>query len=73
MRGDKIKGQAPIKLNEWNRKRGNDRNVIPFHNYKIWRTALLHFLVIRWLCNYDMDAVSDIAFITYHNYSKIIS
>ena len=36
MRGDKIKGQAPIKLNEWNRKRGNDRNVIPFHNYKIY-------------------------------------
>lgn len=37
------------------------------------RTALLHFLVIRWLCNYDMDSVSDIAFTTYHNYSKIIS
>ena len=36
MCGDKIKGQAPIKLNEWNRKRGNDRNVIPFHNYKIY-------------------------------------
>lgn len=36
MRGDKIKGQAPIKLNEWNRKKGNDRNVIPFHNYKIY-------------------------------------
>ena len=36
MRGDKIKGQVPIKLNEWNRKRGNDRNVIPFHNYKIY-------------------------------------
>ena len=30
-------------------------------------------LVIRWLCNYDMDSVSDIAFTTYHNYSKIIS
>lgn len=30
MRGDKIKGQAPIKLNEWNHKRGNDRNAIPF-------------------------------------------
>lgn len=28
------KGQAPIKLNEWNRKRGNDRNVIPFHNIR---------------------------------------
>ncbi|WP_182388423.1 hypothetical protein [Dorea formicigenerans] len=37
------------------------------------RIALLHFLVIRWLCNYDMDSVSDIAFTTYHNYSKIIS
>lgn len=34
MRGDKIKGQAPIKLNEWNRKRGNDRNVIPSHNIR---------------------------------------
>ncbi len=48
MRGDKIKGQAPIKLNEWNRKRGNDRNVIPFHNYKIYflsySSALLDIL-----------------------------
>lgn len=51
MRGDKIKGQVPIKLNEWNRwnrKRGNDRNVIPFHNYKIYflsySSALLDIL-----------------------------
>lgn len=34
MYGDKIKGQAPIKLNEWNHKRGNDRNAIPFHNIR---------------------------------------
>lgn len=34
MYGDKIKGQAPIKLNEWNHKRGNDRNVIPFYNIR---------------------------------------
>ena len=33
---DKIKGQAPIKLNEWNLRRGNDRNAIPFYNYKIY-------------------------------------
>lgn len=45
MRGDKIKGQAPIKLNEWNRKRGNDRNVIPFHNYKIY---FFHIAVLCW-------------------------
>ena len=48
MRGDKIKGQVPIKLNEWKRKRGNDRNVIPFHNYKIYflsySSALLDIL-----------------------------
>lgn len=48
MRGDKIKGQVPIKLNEWNRKRGNDRNVIPFYNYKIYflsySSALLDIL-----------------------------
>ena len=37
MYGDKIKGQAPIKLNEWNHKRGNDRNAIPFHNIRFIR------------------------------------
>ena len=48
MRGDKIQGQAPIKLNEWKRKRWNDRNVIPFYNYKIYflsySSALLDIL-----------------------------
>ena len=44
MRGDKIKGQAPIKLNEWYHKRGNDRNAIPFHNIRF----IFGYIVVFW-------------------------
>ena len=57
----------------WKKSQSQEKRLLIQDTSKKRRTALLHFLVIRWLCNYDMDSVSDIAFTTYHNYSKIIS
>lgn len=33
------------------------------------KNSIITFPGDRWLCNYDMDSVSYIAFTTYHNYS----
>ena len=57
----------------WKNSQSQEKRLLIQDTSKKRRTALLHFLVIRWLCNYDMDSVSDIAFTIYHNYSKIIS
>lgn len=59
--------------NELENSQSQEKRLLIQDTSKKRRTALLHFLVIRWLCNYDMDSVSDIAFTIYHNYSKIIS